>query len=216
MLENIPGVSLDPIILENSSDGPVVLFQRGSNNEYQVKINIGDTFWAQLVYQFSHEFMHILSNYGRTESDSNQWFEEALCEAASIHAVKRLSVVWETNPPLPHLQSFAPSMKDYYNNLIAEPHRYLQSGDSIANWYQREQVSLRNDAGQRDKNEVLGTKIYQFFEESPDRWRAVRYINMSNVNGQITLKQYLTDWQTHLPDDLKYVAETISGWFGYQ
>ena len=216
LLENIPGVSLDPIILENSSDGPVVLFQRGSNNEYQVKINIGDTFWAQLVYQFSHEFMHILSNYGRTESDSNQWFEEALCEAASIHAVKRLSVVWETNPPLPHLQSFAPSMKDYYNNLIAEPHRYLQSGDSIANWYQREQVSLRNDAGQRDKNEVLGTKIYQFFEESPDRWRAVRYINMSNVNGQITLKQYLTDWQTHLPDDLKYVAETISDWFGYQ
>lgn len=213
LLENIPGVSLDPVLLENSSAGPITLFERGSNNEYQVKVNIGGTFWAQFVYQFSHEFMHILSNYGGTENDANQWFEEALCEAASIHAVQRLAIVWETNPPLPHLQSFAPSMQDYYENLIAEPHRYLQSGDSLASWYQREQTSLRADAEQRNKNEVVGTKIYQFFEESPDRWRAVRYLNIANANSQISLEQYLNDWRDQLPEDLKYVAETISGWF---
>jgi len=29
------------------------------------------------------------------------------------------------------------------------------------------------------------------------------------------LGTYLDEWNNNLPDDLKYVAETISGWFGF-
>jgi hypothetical protein len=164
--------------------------------------------------------MHILSNYGETENDANQWFEEALCEAGSLQAVKRLSVAWQTDAPFPYMQSYAPSLEDYFNDAINEEHRYLsQPGDNIADWYQREQDSLRTESvslpAQRRKIEVVGTEIYMFFAESPDRWRSVKYLNLGNSGGNISLEAYLDEWNNNLPDDLKYVAETISGWFGF-
>jgi hypothetical protein len=215
LLENIPGLRLEPIILKNDPSGPISLYQRGSQNEYIILVNIKGLYWAQLAYQFSHELMHILSNYIATPGDANQWFEEALCEAASIHAIQRMSVVWRTNPPYPNFKSYSSSLGDYYKNLLAEQHRYLKPGETLANWYKREQQSLRANHAQRPKNELVGTKIYAFFNASPDRWRSVRYLNIGNANKQISLEQYLNDWRTSLPDDLKYVAKTISGWFGY-
>ncbi len=215
LLENIPGVSLDPIILGNTAAGPITYFNRGSNNEYLIDIDISGAFWAQLTYQFAHEYMHVLSNYGGTASDPNQWFEEALCEAASMQALKRMSISWQTNAPLSHLQSYAPSMESYFNDLINEDVRQLQPGDTIAAWYEREKSSLRANAGLRDKNEVIGNKIYKYFAASPDRWRSVRYLNLGITNKNITLEEYLNKWKASLPTDLKYVAATVSGWFGY-
>lgn len=216
LLEHMPGgLKLEPVILKNDEDGPIVLFRRGERNEYIVLVDIEGRTWAQLAYQFSHELCHILSNYGSTQQDANQWFEEALCEGASIHAVKQMSNVWKTNPPYPVWQSYSTSLEEYYQNILAEQHRYLPAGDNIANWYQREKISLRSNAGLRDKNEVVGTKIYSYFEQNPQRWRAMNYINVGNSNNQITLQQYLQDWENNLPADLKYVAVTISAWFGY-
>ncbi len=216
LLEHMPaGLKLAPIILKNDEDGPVVLFRRGERNEYIVLVDIEGLKWAQLAYQFSHELCHILSNYESTKKDANQWFEEALCEGTSIHAVKQMSDVWKTSPPYPAWQSYSAALEEYYKDILAEQHRYLPAGDNIADWYQREKVSLRSSAEQRDKNEVIGTKIYAFFEQKPDRWQSMRYINIGNANEQITLQQYLQDWRDNLPADLKYVAETISGWFGY-
>ena len=65
------------------------------------------------------------------------------------------------------------------------------------------------------KNEIIGTKIYLFFKDKPERWRSMKYINLGNANNQISLKQYLQDWESNLPMELKHVAKTISGWFGY-
>jgi hypothetical protein len=50
------------------------------------------------IYQFAHEFAHILSNYER-HADSkvarqHEWFEEALCEVASLYALKRVGMQW--------------------------------------------------------------------------------------------------------------------------
>lgn len=216
LLEHMPaGSKLNPIILKNGKEGPVVLFQRGSQQEYRIVVDIKGQHWAQLAYQFSHELCHILSHYEATRNDANQWFEESLCEAASIHAVKQMSNRWKTRPPYPNWQDYSLALEKYYKNILLEPHRYLRPGDSILNWYQREKVSLRSNPGQRNKNEVIGTKIYSLFEQDPDRWRSISYINIGNINNDITLQQYLQDWENNLPVDLKYIAKTITSWFGY-
>jgi hypothetical protein len=53
LLENIPNISVDPIILENipDSNAPVVYFERGPNKEYQVAVDIDPnrSLWAKLV-----------------------------------------------------------------------------------------------------------------------------------------------------------------------
>ncbi|MCK5829785.1 MAG: hypothetical protein KAH20_05740 [Methylococcales bacterium] len=223
LLENIPGISLDPILLTNKGEfgpPPIVYFNRGPNNEYNVDVSVGGARWAQLVYQFSHEFMHIVSNYGNTPGDANQWFEEALCETAAMHSVNRLSEVWKTNPPFESLQGYSQLMENYFNDFILNEvekakTEFFKPGDTIATWYQREKQSLRDDAGQRNKNRIIANEIFLFFSESPDRWRSVKYLNLGNSGGDISLEAFLEEWKNNSPDDLKYVAETISGWFGF-
>lgn len=216
LLKYMPsGLSLNPVILKNDNKGPMTLFNRGKQSEYIILVNISGQYWAQLAYQFSHELCHILSNYEATKRDENQWFEESLCEAASIHAVNQMSNIWKTNPPYPSWQNYSTSLQSYYKNILAEPHRYLQANDSIPNWYQRERVSLRLKAEQRNKNEIIGTRIYLFFKENPYRWQSIRYINIGNINNQISLQQYLQDWENNLPTDLKHVAKTIASWFKF-
>ena len=216
VLKNIPGLSLEKIILKNKAPGsPITLFKRGDNGEYLISVNIDGLFWAQLSYQFSHELMHVVTNYGNTKSDPNQWFEEAICEAASIQAIKDMSVSWQTNPPYPNFKSYSANLASYYESLVTENSRYLSSGDSIEAWYLREKNSLRADPGQRNKNEVVGTQLFFFLNAEPERWRAVKYLNIGNFSGNPSLKQYLAEWQSELPSDLKYVAVTVSSWFGY-
>lgn len=216
VLKNIPGVILNTIIIKNKiPSAPITLFDRGTNNEYIIGVKIDGTYWAQLSYQFSHELMHVITNYGNTKNDPNQWFEEAVCEAASIQAIKDMSVSWQTKPPYPNFKSYSASLASYYQGLVTEDSRYLAQGDSIAAWYLREKNSLRSDPGQRDKNEVIGTQLFYFLNEKPERWKALRYLNIGNFNGSTSLQQYLDEWEAALPSDLKYVAVTISSWFGY-
>lgn len=216
VLKNIPGIDLDPIILKNKiADTPITLYERGANGEYIIGVTIDDTYWAQLAYQFSHELMHVITNYGNTRGDANQWFEEAVCEAASIQAVREMSKSWKTNPPYPNWKSYSENLANYYADLITENSRYLASGDSMASWYQREKESLRSHATQRDKNEVVGTRIYHYFNESPDRWRSLKYLSIGDFDEGDSLEKYLNEWEKQLPEDLKYVAITISSWFGF-
>ncbi len=216
VLKHFPDITLKPIILKNKiKNNPVVLYQKGNKGEYIIGVNIDGLRWSQLAYQFAHEITHILSNYEKTKNNANQWFEEAVCEAASIQAVKDMSISWKTKPPYPNWKSYSSSLDEYFQELINEESRYLAKGDSLAKWYKREKKSLRNDAHQRDKNEVVGTKIFKYFNQSPKRWEAVKYLNIGDVQGKVSLQKYLKEWKIALPNDLKYVATTVSSWFGY-
>ena len=216
VLKNIPGVPLETIILKNKiPNAPITLFKRGDNNEYIIGIDIGGNFWSQLAYQFSHEIMHVITNHENTKNDPNQWFEEAICEAASIQAIKDMAVSWQTNPPYPNFKIYSTSLASYYAGLVTEDSRYLAANDTIAAWYLRERNSLRANPVQREKNEIIGTQIFYFLNAKPERWKATRYLNIGNFSEEPSLEQYLTEWENELPDDLKHVAVTISSWFGY-
>ena len=216
LLKHMPKeLKIPPIVLKNGDNGPVVLFRNDTQKVHTMFVDIKGRHWSQLAYQFSHELCHILANYEATKSDANQWFEEALCEAASMHAIKEMSISWKTNPPYPVWKSYAVQLNHYFRDMLVAKHRYLKPGDTIAQWYKREKHALRKTGGLRDKNELIGTNIYFFFKENPDRWRAINYINRWSPTSETTLQQYLMIWEMNLPDDLKHVAKTIAKWFGY-
>ena len=77
------------IWVSRSEQGPIVLYQRGKQGEYIVKLNTQDRFWCQYAFQFSHEIGHILCGYKDGDA-SNLWFEETLGEVASLYALLRL------------------------------------------------------------------------------------------------------------------------------
>lgn len=215
LLEYGDALNLVPIVLKNNPRGPLVFNRMSAQDNYTVLVNVTGRQWSQLAYQFSHELCHILSNFDTSSNNANQWFEEAVCEGASLHALKRMSKEWQIDPPYPNWRSYAFSLSKYLHQYLQEDHRYLPAGTDLSEWYAKERRSLRRDHRQRHKNEIVGTKIFNYFQENQTRWRSIRYLNLSR-SSDLSLQQYLQVWHQHLPRRLKYVAIEIASWFGYR
>src|SRR5512136_1084501 len=52
-----------PLQVEYDPDGPITLYERAPNGRIRVQLSAHDRYWAQFVYQFGHEFIHVLSDY---------------------------------------------------------------------------------------------------------------------------------------------------------
>ena len=93
---------LDPICVNRSRTGPIVLYERGKQGEYLVKLNTEKTYWCQYAFQFAHELGHIICGYKKGDR-SNLWFEETICETASLFVLRRMTKEWKKNH-LPKLE----------------------------------------------------------------------------------------------------------------
>ena len=69
---------------------PLTKYRYDPNQPYIIKLTVKDRDWCRYVYQFAHEFCHVLSNYNRLKYCKNEWFHEAICELASIFTLRRM------------------------------------------------------------------------------------------------------------------------------
>ena len=77
-------------------DYPFTVYEK---RPYQIFLSATDTYWSQYVYQFSHELCHILTHFDSYKKHKHKWFEESLCELASLHVLRSLAKVWKEDPP---------------------------------------------------------------------------------------------------------------------
>ena len=57
-----------------------------------IKLAIKNTnYWAQIVFQFSHEYCHYLVNSPLLPQANDEWFEEVICECASRYVLLNLN-----------------------------------------------------------------------------------------------------------------------------
>ena len=211
LMPYFPNKKLNPILLKNDKLGPKVLYQRGQNNEYIIFVNIGGNYWAQLAYQFSHEFCHILSNYEK-DNDKNQWFEESLCEAISIYTIDKMSIQWKHTPPHPSWESYASSLKEYVTDLLLQEHR--GRSNDLSQWYTTNKESMRNNPYLRRKNEVLGTAIYRLIKSGNFNVSSIQYLNLGKENKHKDISKKLEEWYKHSPQELKQSVLNIAQMLG--
>ena len=205
-----PGRRLAPIIVEPKG-GPITLFKRDKNGEFRVRLNTGDRYWAQYAFQFAHEFCHILCNLVE-EDTSNKWFEESLCEMASLFALRRMAETWPTEPPYPNWRSFAPSLKKYADERMAKAP--LPAGQDLAAWYREHEAALRRDPVQRELNEVAAVALLPLFEKQPRHWAAVGSLNAAPVRTPRDFAAYLADWHGRAPAEHRPFIRQIAAQFG--
>ena len=106
-------------------DYPFTVYEK---RPYQVFLSATDTYWSQYVYQFSHELCHILTHFDSYKKHKHKWFEESLCELASLHVLRSLAKVWKEDPPsgsskLPH----SPGIISHMPRRSKRKPRYLHS-----------------------------------------------------------------------------------------
>ncbi|MBT3636055.1 MAG: hypothetical protein HN531_03880 [Opitutae bacterium] len=203
----------NPINVGRSSDGPIVLFRRGDLGEYLVNLNTGDRYWAQYAFQFSHEIGHVLCGF-REGEQSNHWFEEMLCETASLFALRKLSEEWKRNPPYPNWKSFAKSLEEYAQERIDR--QPWPKELSLADWYAKEKNLLIEEANNRDRNLMVAIRILPFFEKNPAGWAACFALNKKKGKEKRSFETYLRDWhESCQTDEHRGFVQKIAKDFGY-
>jgi hypothetical protein len=207
---HFPGRPLHPIVITRSHTGPIVLDQRLENGEYQVRLDSQDNRWAQFTYQFAHEFGHIVCNY-RSGEQPNKWFEEALCELASLFVLRRMAETWQISAPYPNWKDYAPHLKEYADQLIAKSQLPAEKG--LADWYRDHAVQLRASSNQREMNRVAAVALLPLFEAKPRHWEAVGYLNAGRAYPNQSFQEYLQDWQYFAPDTHKGFVSEIAALF---
>jgi hypothetical protein len=180
-----------------------------------------DTHWAQYSFQFAHEFCHALANYANSSrqtisdtSNANLWFEESLCETASLFSLRAMSHTWQVSPPYPGFRGYAPSLADYAQQRLTLPEHRLPVGTSFPDWFRQHQPALRREAGLRNWNAIIAAQLLPIFEAEPAGWEAVTFLNRGSSDGQESLAEYFDQWRTNCPDRLRPFVSKVAAVFG--
>jgi len=201
---------LHPIAVANHPGNPLVAYERGPLDTYIVLLNVRGRLWAKLAYQFSHEMAHILANY-RDVPNKQRWFEEAICECASLYSLRRMARTWKTTPPYPNWSSYADSLTDYANDRIngaaAIPN------DDLTAWYSANKSTLDTDPTNRELNQVVAVELLPIFEKYPNGWKAVRSLNLGDPTENGTFHGYLKAWYSRVSESERPVVSEIATLF---
>jgi len=201
----------EPIRVSRDKSGPITLFQRNIRGEIIVKINTGDRYWCQYSYQIAHEFCHVLCRF-RNGSRRNLWFEESLCEMASMFALRSMAKTWKTAPPYPNWKSYSALIRDYVKDL--ETKHALPEGLSLADYYSMHSEKFEKDAVNRTMNGKIAGALLIAFETNPEHWPSILYINKGKAKEDIPFSEYLKNWLNQAPKKHHIFIHSLARQFG--
>jgi len=210
LLAEVPDAAMPPLEVR-ARGGPIVLHQRGPAGLVRIRLNTGGNLWSQYAYQFAHEVCHVLCRYDR-DPTGNQWFEESLCEMASLFVLRRMATTWKTDPPYPNWRSYAVHLGAYADERIAAAR--LPEGTSLAEWYRVNRDALATVATDRERNTVVAAALLPLFEDQPHHWAAVPRINDAMPTAPQPFARYLADWRRSLPAERRATVDAIAAAFG--
>lgn len=199
---------VDRIRVRRCEGSPITYFQRDKDGAVLVGLNTKDLFWAQYAYQFAHEFAHVLADHAgearrkwHTTDSANKWFEETLCETASLFALRGMARTWATYPPYPNWKGFAPKLHDYAEKLLNDPSRTLPPNRDFSTWFKEMEPSLRTNATQRARNGLMAARLLPLFEEEPRHWEAMIWLNRGTRDPSLPFSRYLAEWRDACPPE---------------
>lgn len=212
---HFPNRALEPVVVMPGEGGPVVLYERTLDGAYVVRLSARDGRWFQFVYQFAHELCHIYSNFDNKLDDDgniadfNQWFEESVCEAASLYTLRALARSWASAPPGSVFARHAADLRAYAEYFMQERHRQLPATKTLALWYRVNQHHLAGNPYHRQRNELVAGVLLPQFEANPESWEAIAYLNPDAERANLVFERYLEAWREACPEELKGVVEQI-------
>jgi len=217
---HFPERSLKPILVAPSERHPMTRYAKGPDGEYFVYLSAKGRHWSQYAYQFAHEFAHILSNYekgGRSLVGGNQWFDESLCETAALFTLRRLGATWLKGEgvPYPHWQPYGTALQTYVKDLLAQPHRALPPKSGFSEWYRGNAEALGRNPYLRERDELVAGMLLPLFEEYPEAWSTIAYLNLQESDATGSFQQHLVNWHRSTPERQRPLVAKIIELFGF-
>ncbi|MEM7015103.1 MAG: hypothetical protein AAF585_26890, partial [Verrucomicrobiota bacterium] len=169
------------------------------------------TFWSQYAYQFAHEFCHILCGFDNDRS-KHEWFEEMICETASLFAMRAMSKAWKNDAPYPNWVDYRHALKKYADDVIEK--RPKVSKKDLAAYYIENREELHKTTTNRELNGAIASVFLEWFEAEPKHWESIRWINPSPAAADEDFGDYLKKWREAAPERHKEFIQRIADAFG--
>ncbi len=212
---------LKPIRVYRRGDFPQTDFSHDILGRIRIGLAADDNRWAQFAFQFGHEFCHALAQHSEVARRGwhppqhvNLWFEESLCEGASLFVLRRMANTWTNHPPYPAWQSYAPSLATYAIERLARPEHQLPTGRKFIEWSRENESALRVNATLREKNVIIARQLLPLFEAEPAGWEEACYLNLGRHDRDKPLSQYFAEWQAACPASRRAFVARIAALFG--
>lgn len=208
----------DGIVIQvaKRDEGPITLFERATDGAFRVRLDTGGQAWSQYGYQFSHETCHVLCG-GSDDWPGNLWFEETLCETASLYSLRRMSVEWRTKAPYGNWRDYAPSLGDYASSVIRGREDFLVIARvGLPAYYGTHAAHLRDHPTDREKNGAMAVVLLAMFERDPSHWGAIRWLNPSPSRKGESFTTYLTKWRNAVPERHVPFVEQVAELYGIE
>ncbi|MEJ6581328.1 MAG: hypothetical protein QNL33_06590 [Akkermansiaceae bacterium] len=209
--KHFPDYKLEPMVVIRGEKGPITLFERNDRGEIVVRLDTHRTYWSQYAYQWAHELCHVLTGF-RNDGRENKWFEESLCELASLYAMRRMSESWEHDPPYAHWKDYRHSLKDYVDKIINSREKLTLK--DLESYYAKHRETLRTNSTERALNGTVALALLPLFEKEPSHWGALRYLNVTPAKKDLSLKDYFAKWHKDAPNQHKPFILELARIFG--
>ncbi len=159
---------------------------------YEIRISARDTYWCQYVYQFSHELCHVMTNFDRHREHKHKWFEESLCELASLFVLHRLATIWKEHPPveIAGAVEFAPHFRAY----AADTGNVQANRDDLPHWLTQHIDTLEANPFNRELNRTLAVALLDRFLAVPSLWSDCGWLEHWDPSANETFRDYLDSW----------------------
>lgn len=171
-----------------------------------IKLAVENTaYWAQIVFQFAHEYCHYLINSPANPATDDEWFEEVICECASRYVLLKLNNDAEAQ------KYFNGSFKEYAlsrENTLEEENFALNSLNEESLLLKR----LRHDHGLRKHFNHIANLIMPIILYDDSFWQSIP--GLAHFKNDNTFIENLNTWYRETPDSVKPQVAKIIKLFG--
>lgn len=210
----IPRLPLEDVVVTRGKEGPITLYERNAEKEVVIRLDTETTLWAQYAYQFSHELCHVHCGF-RPGPKQNLWFEESVCEAASLFCLRGMAKEWAVKAPYANWTNYAHALRNYADGAMAKrTYKSELVRKGLTAFYRDHEAEFRRDALNRELNAVVADALLGYLEEKPERWAAFGWLNATPRPEDEPFKAYLERWEKNAPEEHKETVRGVRALFG--
>ena len=154
-------------------------------SERLIYVTAVDIYWAQIIFQYSHELCHLL--IAEPIPEQFKWFEESLCDLASIYFLQESAEKWPLSFP-DHLD-YQAKIRNYISDLSVGEKFQLKE---LFNEQSEYSIYLKTNRYDRSKNRHVALSMLPIFKAAPQIWKSVPLLRTGAEEE--TLKGFLQRW----------------------
>ncbi len=203
-----PRTRIGTIVVHHRDDHPQTAWARTTDGKIVVGIEARDRQCAQFVFQFAHEFCHVLATQSndwrrtwREDGKPNLWLEESFAEAASLFALRTMSRSWQRSAPFRNWRSYAPEFAAYAEERMRASVTVAPA--DFPRWFRQNEPAMRRNGTLRASNSIVASRLLPLLEAEPRGWEAVTFMNLGAHDRKMPLAAFLAEWRENCPAKLR-------------